>query len=245
MPLDTSTPQGDAARTAANTLSADKPPATQPSTQPAKSRTEIKIKELEQFYARTYGEPLNLPERLPKEIAIISLSRIDSADPTQRLLDVFKLKDRDPIVWWLAWEALHARTGSMSPDQRQRWATGGLLAALAPGGFPGTTVAPLLRALAEHHPTAYEDQPHRLAIRVIAEATAAGVRAVADAIGDKGGLEAANLKVAQQYVEAFASLAKTTNTLILPASAGDVAGMVATAMTVLDKTRQTQAAVRA
>ena len=83
------------------------------------------------------------------------------------------------------------------------------------------------------------------AIRVIAEATAAGVRAVADAIGDKGGMEAANLKVAQQYVEAFANLAKTTNTLILPASAGDVAGMVATAMTVLDKTRQTQAAVRA
>ena len=32
--------------------------------------------------------------------------------------------------------------------------------------------------------------------------------------------------MAQQYVEAFASLAKTTNTLILPASAGDVAGMV-------------------
>jgi len=79
---------------------------------------------------------------------------------------------------------------------------------------------------------------------VIAEATAAGVRAVADAIGDKGGLEAANLKVAQQYVEAFAGLAKSSNTLILPANAGDVAGMVATAMTVLDSTRQTQAAVK-
>ena len=72
---------------------------------------------------------------------------------------------------------------------------------------------------------------------MIAEATAAGVRAVADAIGDKGGLEAANLKVAEQYVEAFANLAKTSNTLIVPASAGDVAGFVATAMTVLDKTR--------
>ena len=78
------------------------------------------------------------------------------------------------------------------------------------------------------------------AIRVIAEATAAGVRAVADAIGDKGGLDAANLKVAQQYVEAFAGLAKTSNTLILPANAADVAGMVATAMTVLDKTRRTE-----
>jgi regulator of protease activity HflC (stomatin/prohibitin superfamily) len=79
-------------------------------------------------------------------------------------------------------------------------------------------------------------QGEATAIRVIAEATAAGVRAVAEAIGDKGGLEAANLKVAQQYVEAFAGLAKTSNTLIVPASASDVAGFVATAMTVLDKT---------
>jgi regulator of protease activity HflC (stomatin/prohibitin superfamily) len=80
---------------------------------------------------------------------------------------------------------------------------------------------------------------------VIAEATAAGVRVVAEAIGDKGGIEAANLKVAQQYVEAFANLAKTSNTLILPANTGDVAGMVATAMTVLDKTRQASPAARA
>jgi hypothetical protein len=71
------------------------------------------------------------------------------------------------------------------------------------------------------------------------------VRAVADAIGDKGGMEAANLKVAQQYIDAFANLAKTTNTLIVPASASDVAGFVATAMTVLDKTRHAQAAAKA
>src|SRR5207253_2634015 len=70
------------------------------------------------------------------------------------------------------------------------------------------------------------------------------LRAVADAIGDKGGLEAANLKVAQQYIDAFANLAKTSNTLILPANAGDLAGVVATAMTVLDRTRQAQAVAK-
>ena len=80
-------------------------------------------------------------------------------------------------------------------------------------------------------------QGEATAIRVIAEATAAGVRAVAEAIGEKGGLEAANLKVAQQYVEAFAGLAKTSNTLIIPSNASDVAGFVATAMSVLDRTR--------
>ncbi len=79
------------------------------------------------------------------------------------------------------------------------------------------------------------------AIRVIAQANAAGVRAVAEAIADKGGMDAANLKVATQYVEAFANLAKTSNTLIIPTSAGDVAGFVATAMTVLDRTRAGQA----
>jgi regulator of protease activity HflC (stomatin/prohibitin superfamily) len=109
----------------------------------------------------------------------------------------------------------------------------------------GEKQAAVLRSEGDKQAAINKAQGEATAIRVIADATAAGVRAVADAIADKGGMEAANLKVAQQYVEAFASLAKTTNTLILPASAGDVAGMVATAMTVLDKTRQTQAAVRA
>ena len=108
----------------------------------------------------------------------------------------------------------------------------------------GEKQAAVLRSEGEKQAAINKAQGDATAIRVIAEATAAGVRAVADAIGDKGGLEAANLKVAQQYVEAFASLAKTSNTLILPANAGDVASFVATAMTVLDKTRQAQAAAK-
>jgi regulator of protease activity HflC (stomatin/prohibitin superfamily) len=87
-------------------------------------------------------------------------------------------------------------------------------------------------------------QGEATAIRVIAEATAAGVRAVADAIAERGGLEAANLKVAQQYVEAFANVAKTSNTVIIPANAGDVAGFVATAMGVLDRLRAAPVAGR-
>ena len=109
----------------------------------------------------------------------------------------------------------------------------------------GEKQAAVLRSEGEKQAAINKAQGEATAIRVIAEATAAGVRAVADAIGDKGGLEAANLKVAQQYVDAFANLAKTSNTLILPAQAGDVASMVATAMTVLDKTRQAQVAAKA
>ncbi len=95
----------------------------------------------------------------------------------------------------------------------------------------------MLRSEGEKQAAINRAQGEATAIRVIAEATAAGVRAVAEAIGDKGGMEAANLKVAQQYVDAFANLAKTSNTLIIPSNTADVAGFVATAMSVLDRTR--------
>ena len=109
----------------------------------------------------------------------------------------------------------------------------------------GEKQAAVLRSEGEKQAAINKAQGEATAIRVIAEATAAGVRAVAEAIGDKGGLEAANLKVAQQYIDAFANLAKASNTLIVPASASDVAGFVATAMTVLDRTRHAQAAAKA
>ena len=109
----------------------------------------------------------------------------------------------------------------------------------------GEKQASVLRSEGEKQAAINKAQGDATAIRVIAEANAAAVRAVAEAISDKGGMDAANLKVAQQYIDAFAHLAKASNTLILPASAGDVAGMIATAMTVLDKTRQGQAAAKA
>ncbi len=84
-------------------------------------------------------------------------------------------------------------------------------------------------------------QGEATALRLIAEANAAAVRAVAEAISDKGGMDAANLKVAQEYIAAFGNLAKTSNTLIVPANAADIAGMVTAAMTVLDKTKQAAA----
>jgi regulator of protease activity HflC (stomatin/prohibitin superfamily) len=80
-------------------------------------------------------------------------------------------------------------------------------------------------------------QGEAAAIQLVAEATALGVRAVASAIEGPGGMSAANLKVAQQYIDAFANLAKTSNTLIIPSTVSDVASMVSTAMTVLDRTK--------
>jgi regulator of protease activity HflC (stomatin/prohibitin superfamily) len=108
----------------------------------------------------------------------------------------------------------------------------------------GERQSAILESEGEKQAAINKAQGEATAIRLIAEATAAGVRAVAEAIADKGGMDAANLKVAQQYVEAFANLAKTTNTMIIPTSAGDLAGFIATAMTVLEKTRAAAAAAK-
>ena len=80
-------------------------------------------------------------------------------------------------------------------------------------------------------------QGEATALRLVADATAAAVTAVAEAIGKEGGLQAANLKVAELYIGALGHLAKTNNTMIIPTNLSDVASVVASAMTVLDRTK--------
>jgi ribosome-binding ATPase YchF (GTP1/OBG family) len=55
---------------------------------------------------------------------------------------------------------------------------------------------------------------------------------VATAISTEGGMEAVQLRVAEQYVEQFGKLARSTNTVVVPANVSDVAGMIAAAMKV-------------
>jgi regulator of protease activity HflC (stomatin/prohibitin superfamily) len=66
-------------------------------------------------------------------------------------------------------------------------------------------------------------------IEQVANATANGLRAIALAISEENGLNAVNLRVAEQYLLGFANMAKTNNTIVLPANLTDVAGIVATA----------------
>ena len=67
-------------------------------------------------------------------------------------------------------------------------------------------------------------------IKLIAQATAHGLREVASALSEPGGREAVNLRVAEQWVKEFGKLAQTNNTMIVPAQLGDVATMVSTVM---------------
>ena len=49
-------------------------------------------------------------------------------------------------------------------------------------------------------------------------------------------MNAVNLKVAEQYIAAFANLAKSGNTLIVPSNLADVASLV-TSITTMFKTK--------
>jgi regulator of protease activity HflC (stomatin/prohibitin superfamily) len=78
-----------------------------------------------------------------------------------------------------------------------------------------------------------EAEGQAAAILSIATATAEGIRRIAEATQTPGGAEAIQLRVAEQYIQQFGNLAKTGNTLVLPANLSDVAGLIAVAMNVV------------
>lgn len=78
------------------------------------------------------------------------------------------------------------------------------------------------------------------AILRVADATAKGIEKVAASIDKSGGEKAVSLRVAEQYVDAFANLAKTNNTIILPANVADAGSMIAQALAVFESIRDGQ-----
>ena len=75
------------------------------------------------------------------------------------------------------------------------------------------------------------------AILAVATATAEGLRQVAEAVSAAGGREAMQLRIAEEYVRQFGNLARTSNTLVIPASVSDIAGMIAMATKVFEHGR--------
>jgi regulator of protease activity HflC (stomatin/prohibitin superfamily) len=78
-----------------------------------------------------------------------------------------------------------------------------------------------------------EAEGQAAAILAVAAATAEGLRKVAESISAPGGVEAVQLRVAEQYVEQFGNLARTTNTVVLPATLSDVGSMITLATNLL------------
>lgn len=74
-------------------------------------------------------------------------------------------------------------------------------------------------------------------IRAVAQATADGLRLVGDEMRQDGGREAANLRIAENYIEQFGQLAKTNNTMILPTDLANLSGLVASLTSVIKPSR--------
>lgn len=95
----------------------------------------------------------------------------------------------------------------------------------------------ILRSEGEKQKLINEAEGRAKEILAVAQATAEGLKAIAEQLQMKGGLEAANLRVAEHYIAEFGKLAKASNTLVIPSNVSDLAGMVTTSMTALQKVK--------
>ncbi|MBQ7617440.1 MAG: paraslipin [Desulfovibrio sp.] len=72
-------------------------------------------------------------------------------------------------------------------------------------------------------------------IRLVATATAEGLKKIAEQLGSNDGVAAAQLRLAEAYIDQFGRLAKQGNTMIIPSNIGDAAGMVASLTKIIKK----------
>jgi regulator of protease activity HflC (stomatin/prohibitin superfamily) len=80
-----------------------------------------------------------------------------------------------------------------------------------------------------------EAEGQAAAILAVATATAEGLRRVAEATRIPGGEEAIQLRVAEQYITEFGKVVNNADTIILPSNVADVAGMITTAMQMVQR----------
>ena len=76
------------------------------------------------------------------------------------------------------------------------------------------------------------------AILSIAQANSQALRQIGEASETAGGMNAVNLKVAEQYVAAFQNMAKASNTLIVPANMGDLSTLITGAMKMMESQKK-------
>jgi len=97
----------------------------------------------------------------------------------------------------------------------------------------GEREASIARSEGEKQADINKAQGEAAAITALAEATADAIRRVAAAIGEPGGDQAVQLKVAEKAIDAYGALAKTNNTMIVPGNLTEVSGLIASAMAVM------------
>lgn len=142
----------------------------------------------------------------------------------------YEIKDLTPPK-----EILHAMQAQITAEREKR-----ALIAASDGRkqeqiniASGEREAAIARSEGEKQASINRAEGQATAIVALAQASAEALRQVGAAIREPGGEDAVNLKVAEQYVSAFAQLAKTNNSIIVPANLGDMSGLIATAMQVV------------
>ena len=148
----------------------------------------------------------------------------------------YEIKDLTPPK-----EILHAMQAQITAEREKR-----ALIAASEGRkqeqiniATGEREASIAKSEGEKQASINRAQGQAAAILAIAEASAEAIRKTAAAIQSPGGEDAVNLKVAEQYVAAFGNLAKTNNSIIVPANLGDMSGLIATAMQVAKSQKAT------
>jgi regulator of protease activity HflC (stomatin/prohibitin superfamily) len=148
----------------------------------------------------------------------------------------YEIKDLTPPK-----EILHAMQSQITAEREKR-----ALIAASEGRkqeqiniATGEREASIARSEGEKQAAINRAQGEASAILSIAVASAEAIRKTAAAIQEPGGSDAVNLKIAEQYVEAFGKLAKTSNSIIIPSNLGDIGGLIATALQVV-KSQGTQ-----
>ncbi|MBC7513957.1 MAG: paraslipin [Herminiimonas sp.] len=142
----------------------------------------------------------------------------------------YEIKDLTPPK-----EILHAMQAQITAEREKR-----ALIAASEGRkqeqiniATGEREASIAKSEGEMQASINRAQGQAAAILALAEASAEAIRKTASAIREPGGADAVNLKVAEQYVAAFAQLARTNNSIIVPANLSDISGLIASAMQVV------------
>jgi regulator of protease activity HflC (stomatin/prohibitin superfamily) len=142
----------------------------------------------------------------------------------------YEIKDLTPPK-----EILHAMQSQITAEREKR-----ALIAASEGRrqeqinlATGAREAAIQKSEGERQAAINKAQGEASAILAVAEANAQAIQKIALSIQSAGGMEAVNLKVAEQYVNAFGNLAKTGNTLIVPANLSEMSSMIASAMTIV------------
>lgn len=139
----------------------------------------------------------------------------------------YEIKDLTPPK-----EILHAMQAQITAEREKR-----ALIAASEGRkqeqiniASGEREASIARSEGEKQAAINRAEGEAASILAIATASAEAIRQTAAAIKAPGGDEAANLKIAEQYVDAFSKLAQTNNSIIVPANLGDISTLISSAM---------------